>query len=268
MTHHVTPFFYHACANAFSAHFTRPVDRLIEVQAGTSLPITGGHGSARVENFRFDGFASFKVAYSQVSGSEKFVTGEKGKEHCIHTTQATSVVEGLNILDVITADRVVSRLASSYESGDEPESVWLGSRFDNLQIAGCKIEVELHHEFGPKLKTFDLAIEEFKKNKEFRKMAESPLGAWKLPDKIERHGVICCSLVKTLKPEKCPGVEHLGHHGHVLVVPEFGKVHLAELVLTHGSKTLTMIRFELGSPNGGGGTAGQSGTNGRPPGSS
>jgi len=270
MTHHVTPFLYHACANAFSAHFTRPIERLIDVQAGTSLPITGGHGSARVENFRFDGFASFKAAYSQVSGSEKFVTDEKGKEHCIHTTLATSVVEGLNILDIITADRIVSRLASSYESGAEPESTWLGSRFDNLQIAGCRIDVELHHEFLPKLRTFELAIAELEKNDEFRKMAESPLGLWKLPEKgieIPRHGVICCSLVKTLKPARCPGVEHLGHHGHVLIVPEFGKVHLAELILTHGSKTLTMIRFELGSPNGGGGSAGQTGTNGRPPGS-
>ena len=268
MTHHATPFLYHACAHAFSAHFTRPIDRLIEVQAGTSLPINGGHGSARAENFRFNETVSFKAGYSQVSGSEKFVADEKDKTkvNCIHTTLAMSVVEGLNILDVITADRVVSRLASSYVEGEEAESVWIGSRFDNLQIAGCKIDVELHHELWPKLKTFELAIAEFEKNEEFRKMAKSPLGLWKLPKKIDRHGVICCSLVKKLTPEKCPGVEHLGHHGHVLVVPEFGKIYLAELVLTHGSKTLTMIRFELGSPQSGGGTVSQSGNNGRPPG--
>jgi hypothetical protein len=265
MIHLASPFFYHANAHAFSGHLTRPIDHLIEVQAGITLPTTGGHGSARVENFRFNEQISFKAGYSQVSGSEKFVKdGDRVK--CIHTTLASAVVEGLNILDIVTADRVVSRLASSYESGEEPESVWLGSRFENLHIAGCKIDVELHHEFLPKLKTFALARTEFENNEEFRKMADSPLGLWKLPKRIEPHGVICCSLVKTLKPAKCPGVEHLGHHGHVLVVPEFGKIHLAELMITHGSKTLTMIRFELGSPNGGGGTAGQSGTNGRPPG--
>lgn len=265
MTQHVTPFLYHACAHAFSGHFTRPVDHLVEVQAGISLPINGGHGSARVDNFRFDETVSFKAGYSQVSGSEKFVKDGK-TEKCIHTTVAMAVVEGLNILDVITADRVVSRIASSWESGDEPHSVVLGSRFDNLHIAGCKIDVELHHELALKMETFEDARNEFESNAEFRKMAESPSGAWKLPKKIDLHGVICCSLVKELKPAKCAGIKRLGHNGHVLVVPEFGKIHLAELVLTHGSKTLTMIRFELGSPNGGGGAVSQSGNNGRPPG--
>jgi len=265
MTQKATPFLYHACAHAFSAHFTRPVERLIEVQAGISLPINGGHGSSRVENFRFNETVSFKAAYSQVSGSEKFVK-DGNAEKCVHTTLASSVVEGLNILDVITADRVVSRIASSWESGDEPHSVLLGSRFDNLHIAGCKIDVELHHELSLKLETFEDAINEFKNNSEFRKMAESLSGAWKLPKKIEPHGVICCSLVKELKPAKCHGIKRHGHCGHILEVPEFGKIHLAELVLTHGSKTLTMIRFELGSPNGGGGSVSQSGNNGRPPG--
>lgn len=265
MTHPATPFLYHACAHAFSAHFTRPIDHLVEVQAGVSLPINGGHGSARVENFRFNETVSFKAGYAQVSGSEKFVR-EGGKERCIHTTLSTAVVERLNILDVITADRVVSRIASSWESGDEPHSVILGSRFDNLHIAGCKIEVELDHELGLKMETFEDARNEFASNAEFRKMAESPTGAWKAPKKIEPHGVIHCSLVKEVRPGKCPGVKRLGHNGHVLVVPEFGKIHLAELTLTHGSKTLTMIRFELGSPTGGGGTVSQSGNNGRPPG--
>jgi hypothetical protein len=266
MTHHVTPFLYHANAHALSGHMTRPFEHLIEVQAGTTLPTSGGHGSARVDNFRFNQFVSFKAGYSQVSGSEKFVRDEDGKERCIHTTLASAVVEGLNILDIITADRVVSRIASSYETGEEPHSVVLGSRFENLHVAGCKIEVELHHELALKLDTFEAARHEFATNPDFKKMAESPFGHWKLRDKIDPHGVICCSLVHKLVPEKCPGVVRLGHKGHVLVVPEFGKVHLAELVLYHGSKTLTMIRVELGSPNGGGVTVSQSGNNGRPPG--
>lgn len=261
MTQQATPFLYHAWAHAFSGHFTRPIERLIEVQAGISLPITGGHGSSRVENFRFDHTASFKCGYSQVSGSEKFID-----DRCIHTTLAMSVVEGLNILDVITADRIVSRVASSWESGDEPESVVIGSRFENLRIAGHNVEVELDHELALEMKTFKAARKQFASNAKFRKMAEHPFGAWKHPKSIEPHGVIVCSLVKELKPEKCPGIKQHGANGHVLEIPEFGKVYLAEAVLTHGSKTLTMIRFELGSPNGGGGSSGQSGTNGRPPG--
>jgi len=266
MANHVTPFLYHANAHALSGHITRPFDHLIEVQAGTTLPMSGGHGSARVENFRFDGFVSFRAGYSQVSGSEKFVSNDRGEEKCIHTTLASSVVEGLNILDMITVDRVVSRIAASYEAGEEGESVVFGTQFDNLRINGCRIEVELHHELALKLKTFKAARDLFAKDEEFRKMAESPFGLWRLRSEIEPHGVINCSLVKELTPGKFPGIDRKGHYGHVLVVPEFGKIHLAELTLTHGSKTLTMIRVELGSPNGGGVTAGVSGNNGRPPG--
>ena len=255
-----TPFLYHASAHALSGHFVRPIEHLIDVQAGTTLPSTGGHGSSRVDNFRFNEMVSFKTAYSQVSGSEKIQDNK-----FIHTTLATTAIEGLNILDLVTADRIVARLASSYSSGPEPHIVVIGSRFENLRIAGCKIDVELHHELALKLDTFDAVRKEFESNPDFRKMADNPFDLGKLPNKIEAHGVVCCSLVKEILPAKCPGIVRYGHHGHILVVTEFGKIHLGEIVFQHGRKTLTMIRIELGSPNGGGVTAAQADSNGRPP---
>lgn len=257
-----TPFLYHASALAFSGHITRPLNHLIEVQAGTTLPTTGGHGSARVDNFRFDTMVSFKAGYSLVSGSEK-IKGDK----VIHTTLSQTVIEGLNILDVVTADRIVARLASSYEPGSkEPRIVLVGSKFENLNIAGCKIDVDLNHEWTMKLDTFEATRKEFESNQEFRKMAEDPFAPVELAPRVEPHGIICCSIVKDVKPAKCPGVSSHGHHGHVLVVPEFGKIFLAEVVFQHGCKTLTMLRVDLGSPSNGGMTAGQASSNGRPPG--
>jgi len=254
-------FHYHANAYVLSGRFTRPVQHTIEVQAATSLPTTGGNGSARVENFRFNEHLSFKAGYSHVSGSEK---EEKGQ--VVHTTMATAVVEGLNILEVVTADRIVARLSSSYDPADEESRILvLGSRFENLRIAGCKIEVELHHELALKLDTFEAVRKEFASNAGFRKMAEDPFNTGKLPSKIEAHGVLHCSLVKDIQPAKCPAVVRHGHCGHVLVVPEFGKIHLAEVLFQYGRKTLTMLRVELGSPNGGGTTVVGADINGRPP---
>jgi len=257
---------YHAGAHALSGHLTRPLEHVIEVQAGTTLPTTGGHGSSRIEDFRFNEMVSFDAAYSQVSGSEKKV--ENG--NTIHTTLATSVVEGLNILDVVTADRVVARLSSSYDLGDESRILVLGSRFENLRIAGFKIEVVLHHELILELNSFEKVIVEFGKNGEFWKMAHAPVAPGespkKLPAKVEKHGVVRCSMVKELQPEKCPGIVRHGHYGHVLVVPDFGKIHLAEILFEYGRKTLTMLRIELGSPNGGALTVTEATSNGRPPG--
>jgi len=90
-------FHYHASANALSGELTRPVQHVIEVQAGISLPSTGGVGSSHVEDFRFDEVVSFKRGYAHVSGSVK-----KENDKTIHTTHATATVESLNILDVVT----------------------------------------------------------------------------------------------------------------------------------------------------------------------
>jgi hypothetical protein len=58
----------------------------------------------------------------------------------------------------------------------------------------------------------------------------------------------------------CPGVTQ---KGHVFTVPEFGKVFVAEVVAENSRRILTMLRFEMGSPGGGTGTAGQAQANGK-----
>ena len=270
---------YHAWAHAVSGHLKRPLNHVIEVQAGTTLPTAGGHGSSRAENFRLHHMVSFDSAYSQVSGSEK--EEEEGK--IVHSTVATSVVEGLNILDVVTADRVVARVTSrheshakrkvvppEYESEPEPHILILGSRYENLRVAGFEFKVDLHHDLFLKLDTFGKVMKEFEEHGDFWKMAHRPVAPGqsppKLPKKVDHQGVVSCSLVKQLEPAKCPGIVYHGHYGHVLVVPEFGKIHLAEVLCEYGRKTLTMLRIELGSPNGGAMLVAQAGSNGRPPG--
>src|SRR5215469_17124093 len=101
---------YHAYAHAFSGHFTRPFEHQIDSQAGSALPIVGGHGQARVENFQFREFLSFRKGYTHVSGADE-ADGS-------HNTLVTSTIEGLNLLDVVTADRLVARLYSKHRTGE------------------------------------------------------------------------------------------------------------------------------------------------------
>src|ERR1700737_2348358 len=98
-------YFYNAHGHALSGHIEKPFKHVIEVQAGTTLPTMGGYGSSRVSDFRLKEIASFKAAYTHVSGSQDEKSGS-------HTTLVASAVEGLNILDLITADRVVARASS------------------------------------------------------------------------------------------------------------------------------------------------------------
>jgi hypothetical protein len=254
-------FHYHACANAFSARFTRPFEAQIDVQAGTSLAVTGGHGSASVEHFRFREFISFKRAYSHVSGG--FQEDDKS-----NNTLVTSVIEGLNMFDILTADRMVCRLYSKHAKGAEEGKITMhGSKFENLAICGHPVTIELDFGLFEDLQTYEEAQKAFKSNEKFRKIASDPLQSGKvLPEQV-CNGAFLCSLVKD------GGIGMNTHgaksSGHSLHVPGFGRVFFAEVMISHGTRTLTMLRFELGSTMAGSGSSGSGTTNGKqwPPGS-
>jgi hypothetical protein len=275
-------FHYHACAHALSGELTRPVQRVIEVQAGISLPSTGGVGSSRVENFRVDEVVFFKRGYSHVSGSMKEENNKR-----IHTTHATATVEDLNILDVVTADRIVARLSSSFEEPPpkqpgptEGRVLLVGSKFENLRIAGYPVDVELDHELlSLEQGTFAAVRESFNaKGSKLRQIADETRSACKvdraLPEALAPEGVLLCSIVKEVHFKEPgfgrreagfthPGVERIGRHTYHVV--DFGYVFLSEVLCQHGRKTLTMLRIELGSPNGGSFTTAEATSNGWPP---
>jgi len=260
-------FHYNASAHAFSGHFTRPVQHLIEVQAPTALPTIGGVGSSRVENFKFKEYVKFDAGYTHVAGSEQreIVKGGKGgiEEKVIYTTLVTATIENLNILDVVTADRIVSRISSYYVDG-APEShfSFLGSKFENLHIGGCKADITLNHDFFAKYKTFAAIKNELKneKNEEFRTMAGDPFETGTPIQLAAGHEVILCSLVKKMKTD-APDVTT---RAHAFVIPHFGRVYLAEAIIDECKRTLTMLRLELGSPIAASGVFAQSVGNGRP----
>jgi hypothetical protein len=250
-------YIYNAQGHALSGHVTQPVDQFIEVQAGMSLPTDGGVGTARVDNFRFREFVSFSAGYTHVSGVE------------IHkdtfATLVTATVENLKILDVVTADRVVARVASTHDiSGrkpdPEPQITLFGSTIENLKIAGCPVHLTFADELFLRLKTFDAIRNEFQKNAEFRRIAADPFLTGKPKNSVELDGVVLCSLVKDMTID-CKGITR---KGHALVVPEFGKVFIGEVIARHRKRTVTMLRMELGCPVTGTMMAAQGGGNGHP----
>ena len=231
-------YFYNGHGHAFSGHITQPFDHQIEVQAGMSLPTTGGIGLSRVEDFSFQRYVSFGAGHTYVAGSKS----SKGT----YNTLVTATVEDLNILDVVTADRVVARLASSHTlDEDEPRITLLGSTIENLKICGCPVQLEFEDDIFLRCNTFDTLKKEFESNAGFRKMAADPF--IKTPPKVpvDPRGVFLCSLVKEMKIINCPGVKPVGH---AFEVPEFGRVYIGEVLAQHRKRTVTMLRFELGCP--------------------
>ena len=253
-------FHYHACAHAFSAQFTRPFAEQIDVQAASALPPTGGHGCSRVENFRFREFICFAKGYTHVSGG--FQSDDES-----NNTLVTSTLEGLNMLDVLTADRIVSRLYSKHAKG-QPEGVitMYGSKFENLQICGHPVKIDLDFTLFEQIPTFERARAAYADGgSDFHKRAKDPLRSGAALPSQDKNGAFLCSLVKGDIEVDYPGVEASGHS---IYVPGFGRVYFAEVFLSHGQRSLTMLRFELGSSTKGDGSAGAATTNGKnyPPG--
>ena len=227
-------FRYHANAHVLSGQIERPVPHMIEVQAGTALPAIGGSGNSRAEHFRLNHFVSFKAGYSHVSGGENV---ENGKT--IHTTLVTAGVEGLNILDTATADRIVARLTSEHHSEQlEGHIIALGSHFDGLRLLGFDVKVTLRHDLLINSKTFVDLQNSVKRDAKAGKIA------------IRSDEVAVFSLVEKIETDlgKLPGVKI---EGHVIRIPHFGEVALAEVFAGRGTRTLTMLRFQLGSPTAG-----------------
>jgi hypothetical protein len=190
---HHSQYFYHASAHGLSAEIERPTRHSIPTQAATVLGPNGGRGYQRVENFSFDGIISFKAAFAEVGGSFD-------ECHNRHTSYAGAVIEDLNILDVIHADRIVSRMAiyspiypsreeraagkkpkGNPDEGDETGEHSFditGSHFQNLRVAGHLINVKL-------------ATHVFRKHNTYSKIAnahkDGALADWILGSKFKKN---------------------------------------------------------------------------------
>src|SRR6266403_111440 len=135
---------YHAKAEALSGHLKLPVEQKILAQAPTLLnSARDGHTFQRADKFSLEGLITVKSGYTHVSGNQ---TLKEDKNHG-WVTLATSVLEGLNVINVITADRVVSQISTDHPrmNGHVPHVTFLGTQFENLRISGYPVEVEFDY---------------------------------------------------------------------------------------------------------------------------
>jgi hypothetical protein len=258
--------YYHAEAGVLHAQLQRPLQQEIKPQAFVKVhdKLEPAYLSERSENYRLEGIISFKSAYTHVSGHEST------KAHRRWITLSTSVVEGLNVFEVITADRIVGQISTEHpRDEDVPHVTFLGTRFENLRIAGHEVHTKLNlNTCGPKPERDRLYLEDqgFLNNvsKHHKRVSggfsDDVNSSYKLalpePGELRQQWIdylkdetgevkkpkaeVKSSLVEELK------VDGWKSGGHVIEVPEFGKIFLAELKVDCNSFALTMIRFELG----------------------
>ena len=252
-------YLHQADALAAWGHITRPFSEPIPTQAALSLPNSGGYGSARAEGFRFKEILSFGAAYTEVIGSEHSPDGP-------FDTLALCAIEKLNILDVVTCDRLVARISSRRDiDADGPEITTMGSRFERLRIGNHFFE-ELDLGAGvicecDTWKKLQEALQDGKKRESLAKSAmTAPNGERvELPDPKRMPNKLGFSLA--------PGC---GRSASIKEVPwsipisQVGTVYLGEFFVSEYSRQLDMRRLELGCPLAGSGGTGGAGGGGVP----
>ncbi len=226
---------YHAHALALGARFDLPTPDTIPSVAAVSLPRTGGEAYATVRNFSYKGIISFDQATSYVAGSF---------HDDAYNTMAMVSIENLNILDMIYAARVVTRVSGRHtKNTPESEITFAGSGFEGLSIAGVPLRADFHHSLFANYPTF----------KKFEAMTGNDLGAmardacWERSDKVQqKDGVISCTVLRSVKPDLAEPVAW--QNGHVIHVHQFGTIYLGQVIMKPGYRRLSMIRVELGCP--------------------
>jgi hypothetical protein len=263
MTSQKSRFHYHAHAIALAGEVTHPFHEIIDVQAPATIPSMGGVSSSHRKGYRLRGVLMHHGAHTQTTGRHNLKANA-------HEVMAYAALGGLNIEDVLTVDFVTAHLTATYhtdseDDDQEPQISPRGSMFHRLRIAGREIDLEpnvdLYHELDTMAKVRKAYSDNAHKFKarldrdafigQEAKLPEShhrffPLRRHKpdgnLPEYHERTVVP----LFRVRNKNEPGVFEV--RGNVVYVPDFGRIHLGELVITPYERRVTMIRADLGSP--------------------
>ena len=263
---------------AISGHLTLPLVKPIEPQAYTKLDPDGGYCSQRSGLFELASVISYKAAYTHVAGNKSTKPGEGWN------TLTTTVVEGLNVMEIVTANRVVGQTITQHPlEGYIPSITFIGTRFENLRIAGFPVDLEWDYEIFGAVPANDLpyALDAGVISRVSRQY-ERILGNKNLsPALKDRYNQLANTLgaAETLECSLISRVAGLFPgtvSGNVITIPGFGAITLGKLTVKHedpiaAAKThkkttfkLTMIDFKFGCSIAGMVTVGTGTANGGP----
>ena len=246
---------YHAEAHVLSGNLKHPIDQPIEHQARVVLEKTreAGHITESVRETSLEGLISFKAGHTHASGSQIEKRDLWGNDHSGWITLSTSVIEGLNVFEVITADRVVAQVSTEHamKNGRIPKVTFLGTRFENLRVGGYPVKVDLDLAIcGDRPKDDMPYLQDRGFLDRVQRQLEDIAGAKGIPGDLEKKydaKIVCiddlkkrgrskgerngypkleCSLVKSIGPIPIPGVKTFGN---IIFIPDFGTVSLAEV---------------------------------------
>lgn len=247
------PFSFHANTLAFGGQLdeARSKRKLLPSQASVTLPQEGGFGESTVSDYCEEGI-SFYRAESRVYGN--------AFQNRLFKTYSNVTIYGLDIAGILQADVLSATITSiNRRQGDCPSEsqISLDANIVGLVIDGVPYDVELDTAPFLRYGTLTDFINSFSGVSRAQIEAAAATHNWALaavqtqtPQGTIYHAPTGCqnglraTIVRDIKPA-LPGQQMtLSRNGFTLEVPNLGLVHLGEVLLTTGRRTINMIRID------------------------
>jgi hypothetical protein len=262
-------------ASGLGFRFRRPADAALPVQAASSLPVVGGTSEQRVGPGRLAkpgstvDYLTFKSASTTAKGDyadpKRALTmthWEQPSDGGPTFTNVNAEVTGLAVLGRLEIDRaVMSMQGQSSDYPAEPPIMCDGIALEGVRIDGYPLNITLAEEFYCANSTWGKLSSACASGAEpqlFMPAGRSPAHGFG-----NGGGMVKCTMVSSITWADKPN-PHVTIEGHSIVIADFGRVFFGEAYITPCSRRVTMVRFELGSPDGGDGSAAAGDTNGNP----
>jgi len=254
-------FLFHADALGLAAHIQQPKNYFLDSVASSVLAITGGRAEARAEAGGA-GIISYQSAATQVyGGSEapadavRFTQAHYSDDGPFIRTAVQSIVTGFKLevpqhqswwhlfgsSRTVFAEELEAMLESTSDCRGENEFRTLQAFFRGVVVDGRELMVETN----TKLFTDNYTKEKLDcalRDDAYRQSCSNQIIG-------KSADTIFATAVRQLRwADGAP--PHTAIEGHRLTIDGLGSFYFGEIIIEEGFRRLTLIRFQLGSPDG------------------
>lgn len=272
-------FIFRGNAAAFGGRIVRPKDIVLEAGGASSLTVVGGKSAWSDEDIKFGDTVRIKSAMTSAEGTfddtKKLIelTHHKVAEETLTTTTVVKAgVKGLVVGEKPLPEKPqlkvksiqVSMTSKSPAASDEP-TIRLDSEtsFDTVTINGHELVIEIAHDLFQRFDTRAKLLAAVDDPK-FAKAHGHHfyLGGQTARRRLIREGgYLIGTIVRKIswKSTPMPGARI---DDNSVIVPEFGTMFFGEILITAVERRVSMLRLQLGSPEGGAEVYSEVATNG------
>jgi hypothetical protein len=262
-------FVFRGNAAAIGGRIVRPNDFVIDPNIASSLTAVGGKSHSKGGAKRFGDYVSYgsvetlaEGVFDKLDKHVELTHKWTGEDELTTTTHVHADVANLVVGNKpkLTIEHLHAALHSKSPGGSGEPAIAAGAEtvIENAAIDGHGIVVDLATEIFQKYDTRSkllTAVDDPKFVKEsgdcfFLKPPAAGAPAPALGRLLHACGTIHATIVRSIRWAGAPYPGATIDHNSI-TVPDFGKIFFGELIITDLSRRLTLMRLELGSPDGG-----------------